>query len=596
MSCCKGPAFFSVCPHSVRAKLPDANSSGTVTIAETVTAANNATNGCPSPPPVGTPTPTASPCATNGASQPGSIVVFENLQVNGASDPVLSLANPSRALANAYCFYADSNQPACTTFGFNVQLSAGSSLQWQAGVGGPVPGTGIPFSGELVCVQVDQVGGPFAGNSLVGTLQNGGQCPIAATSISGFPEANDQDNVLCLGDSGDFNSCPTGAEYGDCPAGVDPARIEGCWSQSQFKFVCTTASATPTPTPTTTPATPPPPTRTVAPLADTGPVSAYVPASLLVYPYLTVDSARGVDTVVQMTNVSGNAVMVRCFYEDTTGRCANQPATACIGAAGCAAGAACAPGWSTSDFTITLTRRQPTAWRVSQGLGTAPPGTRSIPPVPEDPFAGLLRCFVVDSTGTPIGNNALNGEATVERFVAGTQLDVARYNAVGLSALTTGNGDNVLVVGGIVEGEYASCPDTAILNHFFDGAPDPVLPGRTVATTLALVPCSVDYLAKQPSTVTVKYQIFNEFEQRFTASDTVAAQKSSPLGDVAPVFDYGMVGTLTGQARIAGVEGGVLGVALETHQDGAASQSAGLNLFAQGLRTSTDTVIFPVVP
>ncbi len=178
------------------------------------------------------PTPTPSPCATPGRS--GSIVVFENLEVNAASDPILSLANVSVLRVRASCFYADSSQPTCSVRGFDVQLDALSSVQWQASVGGPVLGAGNPFSGELVCVEVDLLGAPFPGNHLVGTSQVG-QCNTAR-SISGF-DTNDLDNVLCLG-SAIGPGCQFGPEYGSCPAGVGSARIEDCWSQSQFTFMC----------------------------------------------------------------------------------------------------------------------------------------------------------------------------------------------------------------------------------------------------------------------------------------------------------------------------------------------------------------------
>jgi hypothetical protein len=452
-----------------------------------------------------------------------------------------------------------------------------------------VPGTGIPFSGELVCLEVDSSGVPVPGNSFTGSTSGGGQCPVAATSILGF-DANNSDNVLCLG-TGVTDTCSTGAEYDNCPAGVDPARIQGCWSQSQFTFACAAPTATtpiPTSTPTPTPVNPPP-TQTAAPLADAGLFSAYVPASMVVYPYLSVDSANGVDTVVQLTNSSVGAVSVHCFYEDTTAHCSNQPAVFCISSDTCAGGT-CVPGWTVNDFTIGLTPGQPTSWRVSQGLQSI----GFVPPVSEDPFTGLLRCIVVDPSGIPFGNNALTGEATIEQFITNTQLAVAKYSAVGIPAVTTGNGDNVLMLGGL-DGEYAGCPAVTSLNFFFDGAVDPVLPGRTLTTTLVLAPCSVNYAVGQPSSVTEKYVIFNEFEQQFTVGNgAFRAQMVSPLSDISRVFTFGVAGTLTGQVRFSSEgDGDVLGVAIEVHQSTTASQAAGINLNVQGTRDLSDTVVLP---
>jgi hypothetical protein len=568
-------------------------STATETPVQTVTATNTPPTENATPTPTATPANTAT--ATQTASPPagGSILVFENLQVTDTMNPIVSLTTTGNSLANAHCFYADTSQPACRTFGFNVQLRPGASVQWQASAGGPVPGTGVPFSGELICVEVDVTGAPISQDSLAGTAQIPGQSPVAAASISGF-DTNDGNNALCLG-TGVTADCPSGAEYGDCPAGIDPARIQTCWSQSEFTFECA-SSATATPTPTVPTLNTPLPTRTVAPLPDGGPLSAYAPASMLVYPYLAVDSSKGVDSVVQLTNTSSNPMMLHCYYEDTTAHCSNQ-AAACTTAADCPAGGTCVPGWSDKDFLLTLAGTQLGSWRVSQGLSPppTPPATGGfpiglVPSVPEDPFVGLLRCFVVDDSNVALGNNALVGEATIERFVSGTALDVTKYNAVAIPALNTGNGDNLLVLGD----EYAACPSALALNAFFDGAGDPAFAERTIATTLALVPCSVDYARAQPSRVTVQYQIVNELGQSFSASHgALQGQAVELLTDIAPVFSVSMAGSLTGQIRITGVEGGILGVALEAHQNASSSQSVGLNLNVVGNRFSSDLVVLP---
>ncbi len=532
------------------------------------------------PVPTGTPTPSATPSPTSGPPQAGAIVVFENLQVSAASDPTLSLTNalPSFSIS-AYCFYADTTQPACKTLGFNVQLNPGASMQWQASTGaGSVPGTGIPFSGELVCVEVD-FAGPVDRMDLTGSLQINPQPAVPAITVGALPGAVDQDDVLML----------NGTEYEACPAGIPASRIEGCWSQSQFTFLCSIPTPAPTSTPTPTLAGMPTPTPTPAPVSGAGNASAYAPGSLLVYPYVTIDSVNGVDTVVQLSNTSASPVSVHCFYENTTAHCSNQPSTACTNAASCPAGGTCTPGWSEQDFILGLAGMQPTSWRVSQGLMS---GSLSVPPAAEDPFVGVLRCVVVDNLNAPIGNNAIKGEATIETFLPGSRLDVAKYNALALPALTTGNGDQTLILGG-QSGEYASCPQTVILNGFFDGAADPVLQGSSITTTLALVPCGVNYSTPQPSTVTLKYQVFNEFEQAFTAGNgAFVAQQLSSLADISRIFSASVAGTLTGQAQIVGVEGGVLGVAIEAHS-GAVSSSAGLNAYGQGLRAGSDTVVLP---
>ena len=542
-----------------------------------------------------TATPTLTPTACTTSVTPGSIVVFENLQVTSTGDPILSLTNLGNAALDAYCFYADTTQPTCTISSFNVALSGQSSIRWQAGVGsGSIPAVpAIPFAGELVCVQVDSMGTALIGNHLAGTLQSDGQC-TAATSIPGNPDLLVQNNVLCLGNATDPN-CPLGPQYGSCPADIDPARIEGCWSQSQFSFKCGTPAGTPTATPTATPTptltptptatvpTGPTATRTVAPAPGAGPVSAYAPASMLVFPLVQVDSSKGIDTVIQMTAISTAAVFVHCFYEDTTSHCSSQPAQACTTAAQCPAGGTCNAGWSTQDFitNFNFASFQPTGWRAS--IGSTALSFPMVPPVREDPFVGLLRCFVVDAGGIAVGKNALIGEATIERSLPGVAPEIARYNALGIPASTTGNGDSTLTLGD----EYSACPATLVLNNFFDGATDPVL-GGGIGTTLAIVPCSVNYASQQPATAAVQYTLFNELEQQFSEMSSRSAQQVTPLAGIGSSFTVGMAGTLTGQVRLNGSAGGILAIALEAHRE-----STGLNTHLEGTATSPDAVVVP---
>ena len=380
-----------------------------------------------------------------------------------------------------------------------------------------------------------------------------------------------------------------GPEYGSCPADIDPARIESCWSQSLFTFQCTTPTM-PTATPTLTPGTVP--TRTVAPAPRGQRPSAPTQAAMVVYPYVHVDSSNGIDTVIQMTAMSSAPVFVHCFYEDTTAHCSNQPAQACKTSADCTGAGSCTPGWSIQDFMMEFgnSPNRPMGWRAS--VGSAAVGFPMVPPVAEDPFTGLLRCFVADATGVAVGNNALIGEASIERSVPGTPPDIARYNALGIPALNTGNGDTTLVLGE----EYAACPATVVLNYFSDGATDPVTNGGSLATTLAVVPCSVNYAAHQPATAAVRYVLFNELEQQFTEASSSPAQQVASLAEIGPFFTVGTAGTLTGHARLSGSTGGILAIALEAHQQGSAVQSTGLNMHLQGTSASPDAVVVSPVP
>src|SRR5262249_34391732 len=141
-------------------------------------------------------------------------------------------------------------------------------------------------------------------------------------------------------------------------------------------------------------------------------------------------------------------------------------------------------------------------------------------------------------------------------------------------------------------GEYDACPNVLLLNHFADGVTDPVLlefgAGGTcdvggnpcqkdsdcaegpcvngpqiedplsgelslrsaTVTDLTLIPCTQDFENAQPATVTVQFEIFNEFEERFSTSTTVTCWKNfflfevdSPNDPERSVFSFARLGT-----------------------------------------------------
>jgi hypothetical protein len=235
--------------------------------------------------------------------------------------------------------------------------------------------------------------------------------------------------------------------------------------------------------------------------------------------------------------------------------------------------------------------------------GQSNEGSR-IPPAPEEPFVGELKCIAVDESGAAVANNVLHGEALIGRNVPGSVADIASYNGIGIPAIEgEGNRDSTLVIGG-PEGlqngeqctqdeqcgpqlacidrmcdhpcreddscaEYEGCPNILILNHFFDGAQDPLinLPVGTTArigTDLTLIPCTQDFQTQNPelSTTVAQFLVFNEFEQRFSTSRTVECFKEIRISNLdthqneRSIFSAGVAGTLTGQTRIRGVAEG----------------------------------------
>ena len=140
-------------------------------------------------------------------------------------------------------------------------------------------------------------------------------------------------------------------------------------------------------------------------------VSSTNPAAILVFPKLVVDTTAipPTDTIIQITNTADNPVNVRCFYVNANGHCSDNflvcnpngdPAGNPCGSFG-----SCVAGWNETDFAFRLTAHQPISWVVSQGLSDLPLSSipsgngqfnsGSVPPAPENPMLGELKCVEV---------------------------------------------------------------------------------------------------------------------------------------------------------------------------------------------------------
>jgi hypothetical protein len=382
--------------------------------------------------------------------------------------------------------------------------------------------------------------------------------------------------------------------------------------------------------------------------------------AILVFPKIFVDTSnvagRGkVDTLIRVSNTSTSPIAIRCFYANATPSCSNGDGT-CLwpnvtGQGGCTG--TCEVSCQEEDFAVYITARQPIAWLASQGAGSCAQATNPdlpcfplmdnaasvIPAVPTDPFIGELKCVAVDRNDVPVARNDLKGEVEIVRVdVPGGNLttDVETYNAIGIPAAGTNSGDNTLMLGGnlcdggsndkgvcagaadcpggscVSVGEYSGCPNVLILDHFFDGAFDPVSVGSSgnnvpVTTVLTLVPCSEDFLnpdPRNPLTTTVQFLVFNEFEQRLSTSRPVTCFDERPIWSILntsnqnkSIFSAAVSGTLTGQTRIMGVPDkdtkhghGLLGVAEEFRAGGGA---AAFNLHFSGSRPQGDLIYLP---
>jgi len=248
-----------------------------------------------------------------------------------------------------------------------------------------------------------------------------------------------------------------------------------------------------------------------------------------------------------------------------------------------------------NDFPLLLTKRQPISWKASQGLSGLPCGVRGpgvgcqgtngtsyVANSQTDPWVGEIKCVQVDpatgapSTGLDPANNYagdLKGEATIVRHGIERVVDARKYNGIALQATgnfpapTDGNGNPVLSIGGSTP-QYNGCPKVVILDHMFDDAPvtthfGPPGPVSAIATTdLTVVPCSEDLATQTPSSATLQFLIYNEFEQRFSTSTSFSCFKEVQLSDIDTrpgnlqsnnsysIFNANVQGTLTGQTRI----------------------------------------------
>jgi len=388
-------------------------------------------------------------------------------------------------------------------------------------------------------------------------------------------------------------------------------------------------------------------------------------ASILAFPKVLANGDS--DTIIQITNISNSMVHAACFYVNAAPDFFGNPL------------------WQVTDFTIWLTKQQPTHWQVSTGRFVNPldscivngklvpseqcadsgldPG--AIPPTPEG-FIGELKCIEVDVAQNPIGGNHLKGEALIK-----TSGDAAKYNAIGIQGTElAGETGNELLLNQPLGpedppvGQYNACPNVLLLNHFAEGVTDPFIlaeglggtcsgthmisgdwrqpcqsdadcPGSeycengaqiedpatgdlalrsATLTDLTLIPCTQDFENAIPATVTVQFEIFNEFEQRFSASTTITCWKDfflfqvdSPNDPERSVFSFSSLGTTVAHTRITPVidggpaDGGVLGVVGVTRADANGNLArVAFNLHMEGDRFTAsggevvDTITLPV--
>jgi hypothetical protein len=339
-------------------------------------------------------------------------------------------------------------------------------------------------------------------------------------------------------------------------------------------------------------------------------------AAIVLFPDVVANSEAVVDTIIQLSNTSSQPILAYCFYENANSHCSNTgeicfEAEECCNSDTCGL---CEAGWNEIDFFVRLTPFQPLGWNASEGLeefpldgvdrtgrgGSSNAGSR-IPPLPENPFNGMLKCVAVNDDGTPSDRNVLKGESTFVAFnPMGPEFVISKSNGIGIQAIEGAvNQDKTLVLGG-PDAEYNGCSEILILDHFFDLATSPVFvegqEASEINTVLTLVPCTQNLRNQTPGKTVVQFLVYNEFEQRFSTSITVECKFQDFLSfidttqDERSIFSVGVSGTLAGQTRMHPIEGGLVGLASEVYS---ATGLADFHLHKQGDRENPDFITLP---
>lgn len=396
--------------------------------------------------------------------------------------------------------------------------------------------------------------------------------------------------------------------------------------------------------------------------------------SILVFPKVVADGTR--DTVIQITNTSNSMVHAHCFYVNASPADRNLPPDPITNPPRWQE--LDFDIWLTKQqpthWVVSRGRavnpQDPPCDRLVGNYDCPDAGLDPgrVPPVTDD-FVGELKCIEVDASGAPVSGNHFKGEATIITLdvcgphsicdndgsrcmtdndctdqapcVGPVQIcelsnnecldngdcedgisDEAKYNAIAIIGNENNDGDPVLCLGGepsdecLSGAEYDACPETWIVNHEAYGAPDLLVNGGFVATSLTIVPCEQNYETQEPESVTLQLETYNEFEQRFSSSVFVTCWADLKLTDINNVFLRSTLASDFAQTRIrpsGGTQSGILLVATETHYVGAAmdaewSQAAPVDEYArpvppyatasfnadvEGARISQDLITIP---
>jgi hypothetical protein len=247
-----------------------------------------------------------------------------------------------------------------------------------------------------------------------------------------------------------------------------------------------------------------------------------LPSAVIIWPLIVVEGGGAVtDTRVEVVNLSSMPVRLGCIY---------VPAPQCSG----------------FDFQVRLTPNQPLSWLASRGVFN---GQSAVPPFSS---TGELKCIVEPEEEAVSAHNAIQGRAAV----FGLDGQTIGYSAFGVLRLTDGP-----LTGEInLDGEtYTQCPDQ---QHFvFIATTDPNDPATE--SELVIAPCSEDLENVVFPPTVIQFQVFNEFEDQFSASISVTCFARRRLDDISNVFTRSVLGTDTGHVIVRGVQSPVIAMVID---------------------------------
>jgi hypothetical protein len=274
------------------------------------------------------------------------------------------------------------------------------------------------------------------------------------------------------------------------------------------------------------------------------PPAQKLPSALLVYPLIQATGDQ--DTRIEVVNLSGDSQSIECFYVS---------------------------GCNEVGFMIFLTPYQPAAWLASTGSNDWHSGN-AVPPF----FGtGEMRCGVQPPHPELTFHNTIQGRATI--FAASTGQSIS-YGAVGFQRLSPGDLTGTYSLDGRT---YAQCPDKL---HF-----DVLTDQPASSSEMVLVPCAEDLLTQVPTSLTVQFFIYNEFEQSFSTSMNVTCFDKRLLADISSSLTRAIAGTDTAHIVVRGVGGPLLGLVVDEVSFQGVTGTAGNEPSFDGGRSAT--VLFP---